>query len=571
MRSTLFCLLALVASAVPHGAQNQRRANLLLVTIEALRADRVGERLTPTLTALAARGARFDRAYTHAPLTLPAHASLLTGLLPPSHGARNNGFRVDDAVITLAETLAGAGYRAGAFVAASALDARFGLSQGFDHYDDRYEQQDATRSSALRRGTRAAASVLGVMREWTAGQAEPWFAWCHLPDPGGGAPDTYDRAVAEADRALGALLTQIERSGVLDRTLIVVTADHGAALGDHGERTHGVFAYEAVMRVPLIVAGPGVPRRAIQSPAVAHVDVVPTVLQLLNVAGPASDGESRVAALEGEAMDQRAIYFEALDTMLMRGGAPLTGVVFGGLKFIDLPIPELYDLVSDPAEQTNRADRDAAMVRQLRDATVRLRTTSARGDAALALAEPEARARLRSLGYVGAASWRLGSSRVEDDPKRLLPLHLAYDAAVESAASHPEEAIRQLRHIIAQRPDFAAAVDAAGALLIARGRPSEAIVLLNDARAGGLRHRVLAERLAAALLARKDPKSAVSVLTPVVDSDTAAADARFLLGRAYSALGDRAAATTHLEAALEIDPTFEAASQLLARVRGSPR
>jgi len=198
---------------------------------------------------------------------------------------------------------------------------------------------------------------------------------------------------------------------------------------------------------------------------------------------------------------------------------------------------------------------------------VRRRTASTRADAALSLAEPAARATLRSLGYVGSASWRLGASRVEDDPKRLLPLHLAYEAALEIGGTDPEAALHQLRLILEQRPDFAAAIDAAGALLVAQGKPRQAITLLRDARAGGLRHRVLAERLAAALLAVKDPRGAVEVMEPVVEAEDAAADARFLLARGYAALGKGGAAIEQLEAALQIDPTFTAASDLLQRLR----
>jgi hypothetical protein len=293
---------------------------------------------------------------------------------------------------------------------------------------------------------------------------------------------------------------------------------------------------------------------------------MPTLLELAGVTAPASDGVSLVPALRTGELSEQPIYFEALDAALMRGGASLTGVVMAHWKFIDLPIPELYDVVADPGERANRAGTEPAVATWMRDATVRERTRSPRADAAVTLAEPEARARLRSLGYVGSASWRLGASRVEDDPKRLLPVHLAYEGALALAGSDPEGAIRQLRMVLDQRPDFAAAVDAAAALLVARGRTKEAMTLLGDARAGGLRHRVLAERLAAALLAAKDAKGAIAVLAPVVESDGVAVDARFLLARAYNAVGNVAGAREQLEAALEIDPTFMAASDLLARL-----
>jgi arylsulfatase A-like enzyme len=566
-------ILAGVSSLAPstRASANARaqapRSNLLLVTFDTLRADRVTEKLMPALSALSARGTRFERVYTHTPLTLPSHTSILTGLLPPAHGVRNNGFRLDDSVVTLAELLADAGYRTGAFVGASALDARFGLSQGFDEYDDRYDPlQEPSASTAFRQGARPASTVLDAASSWIAGQREPWFAWTHLRDAH--APyASYDLAVASADAALHAFLSSPARQDVFSRTVIVITGDHGESLSEHGERTHGVFAYEATMRVPLILAGPGVPQRVVRTPSVSHVNIVPTVLDLLGVGPRAFDGDSLTQAMRGEAIEERPIYFEALDPALMRGGAPLTGVVAGRWKYIDLPVPELYDVVSDPREHTNLAATDPTRVTTLRDTTVKLRTRASRADVAVTLAEPEARARLRSLGYVGSASWRLGPSRIEDDPKRLLPLHLLYEAALAMAGSDPEGAITQLRLIVGQRPDFAAAVDAMAALLIAQGRGKDAIALLSDARAGGLRHRVLAERLAAALLATKDPRGAAAILKPVVDTDGAAVDARFLLARAFSAIGDVASAIAQLEAALQIDPTFAAASDLLDRLK----
>ena len=558
------CLTLLIVAA----SQERQRQNVLLVTIDALRADRVSEKLTPALTALAARGARFERAYAHTPLTLPSHTSILTGLVPPAHGVRNNGFRLDDTVVTIAELLSEAGYRTGGFVGASALDARFGLAQGFHEYDDRYDAvQGGSGSTAFRRGAKPAAGVLSAAWTWIARQPEPWFAWAHLRDPLGSEGGSYDAAVASADAALGAFLSSPAHQDVLRRTLIVVTGDHGESLGEHGERTHGVFAYEGTLRVPLIVAGPDVPQRSVTNFAVSHVNLAPTVLDLLGVTGRAFDGQSLRPLMAGDPIDEQPIYFEALDAALMRGGAPLTGVIAGGWKYIDLPIPELYNLAADPGERNNLAAAQPGRVTALRDVTVKARTRSPRADPAVSLAEPEARVRLRSLGYVGSASWRLGTSRVEDDPKRLLPLHLAYEGALARAGTDPDGAIKQLRSVIEQRPDFAAAIDALGALLIGQGRPKDAIAVLSDARAGGLRHRVLAERLAAALLATKNPRAAVAVLEPVVEADDAGPDTRFLLARAFNAVGDVAEAVEQLKVALQLDPTFAAASDLLERLR----
>jgi arylsulfatase A-like enzyme len=548
--------------------QQPGRPNVMLITVDALRADRLRPDLMPTLTDLASRGVRFERVYAHAPTTLPSHASVLTGLLPPSHGVRNDAFRLDDTVVTLAELLQASGYRTGAFVGSSLLDVRYGLDQGFDEYDDRYE---SSATGHLGLDERHAADVLSAAASWIAGQREPWFSWIHLADPHAPyeAParrrQGYDGEVAYVDEAIGRFLSALPR-GLIDRVVVIVTADHGESLGDHGERTHGLFAYDATLRVPLVIAGPGIAPRVVAGLA-SHVDVMPTILALTGAASRASDGRSLVPLLKGEQLPDRPVYFEALDASLTRGWAPLTGVVAEGWKFIDLPMPELYDLATDRLERTNRLDGNQQRSVRMRDLTMRLRTSAPRADGAGPLAEPEARARLRSLGYVGSASWRLGAWRVEDDPKRLLDLHLRFERARDLAARDPQAAIAKLRSLTARRPDFAAAYDLAGALLVATGRPREAVALVGEARSGGLRHRMLAERLAEALIAAGDPDSAIDVLVPVVESDDHAVSARYTLARAYARVGDDASARQHLVAVLRIDPTFPAASALLESLR----
>jgi arylsulfatase A-like enzyme len=553
-----------IARAAP---QELPRPNIILLTVDSLRADRLRPDLMPTLTALASRGVRFERTYAHTPTTLASHASILTGLLPPAHGLRNDGFRLDDTVSTLAELLQDNGYRAGAFVGSSLLDVRYGLDQGFDEYDDRYPPSPMGVAGTAERH---ASDVLAVAESWITRQREPWFAWIHLADPHapyttpGGRRSGYDGEIAHVDEALGRFLRALPL-GLVDRAVLVVTADHGESLGEHGERAHGLFAYDATLRVPLVVAGPGIAPRVV-SRATSHVDVMPTILALAHAAQRASDGHSLEPLLKGQQLPEYPIYFEALDASLTRGWAPLTGVIAGGWKFVDLPIPELYDLAADPRERTNRADADPRRIVGLRDLTVQMRTAPPRADGTGPLAEPGARARLRSLGYVGSASWRLGAWLVDDDPKRLLDLHVRFERARDMASRDPRGAIAGLQDVIARRPDFAAAYDLAGALLVATGRAREALALLSAARLGGLRHRVLAERLAEALLVLKDPATAVDVLVPVVESDDAAVEARYLLARAYADAGDNGTARTHLVGVLRIDPTFPAASALLERL-----
>ena len=561
MRASVWAALAIFALA-----QERPRPNILLVTIDTLRADRVGRTaLTPALDGLAARGARFTRAYAHAPTTLASHASILTGLLPASHGVRNNGtFRLAADHTTLAERLRAAGYRTGAFVAAFVLDSRYGLDQGFDHYDDRYQPvQPATPPPAIRFAERRAADVLAAAAAWIARERKPWFAWVHLFDPhapwdapGRLAPHPYDNEVAYVDASLHAFLEPMRSSGAIARTLVMVTADHGESLGEHGERTHGLFAYGSTISVPLLLAGPGVEARTVIAPA-AHVDIAPTLLELAGLSVPATDGRSLTPWLRGQRLPERPVYFEALDAALTRGWAPLTGVIVDGWKFIDLPLPELYDLSADADEKVNRVAQDPARAARLRELTARFRSAPS-PPTPVALADADARARLRSLGYVGAAAASGGSWRTEDDPKRRLPLHNRFLDAMEVASVRPDAAVRDLRTIIDANPGFAAAYDVAAALLIEQGRARDAASLLRTAQARGLKHAALSERLGAALTASGEAREAIAVLEPVVQAEPDAVDPHYALALAHAAAGEHTKAREHFAAVVRIDPTAHA-------------
>ena len=348
-----------------------RHANVLLVTIDTLRADRVGAYgsragLTPTLDRLAAEGVRIDRAYAHVPLTLPSHTTLMTGALPFTNGVRDNGsFRFDGQRPTLATALKGAGYRTGAFVASFVLDARFGLNAGFDDYDDRNGSRSAGGDLAVLE--RRADDMVDAALAWigpASPAATPWFAWLHLYDPHDPydppepfksrlAGDAYGGEVAFADAQIGRALQTLRERGQLDRTLVVVAADHGESLGEHQERTHGLFVYDATTRVPLLLWAPAALAPAVVRGPVGLVDVMPTVLDLVGVPRCPATGAVSWPAARGQPVEDRDVYLEALNANLTRHWAPLTALVAGTMKFIDLPEAELYDLAADPGETRN--------------------------------------------------------------------------------------------------------------------------------------------------------------------------------------------------------------------------
>jgi len=479
-----------------------RGANILLVTIDTLRRDRLGAYgstagLTPALDRLAAAGVRFTDAHSHAPMTLPAHASILTGRTPRGHGLHVNGAaRLDDSVPTLATELKRAGYRTGAFVGAFVLDARYGLSRGFDEYDDRYPQGDAT---TFKLADRRAEEVVKAAGDWVlqaaaaAGPGPPgpgrWFAWVHLFDPhtpydapppyrSGRSP--YDAEVAYTDATIGRLLDRLTRQGQLEHALVVVTADHGESLGDHGETTHGLFAYESTLAVPLIFHGTGVGRAVADTP-VSHADILPTILDLAGVAIPANlDGVSLVTPPAGD----RPIYIEALEANITRAWAPLTGLVSGDWKYIDLPMPELYNLRADPFEARNLVAAEPAR----RETMQRALAQMAAGPSPAATAVPvgeDAAARLRSLGYTAASAAPARRHYTErDDPKQLVALNERFNTALETFnEGRAEEALGSFLALLRERPDFVTARTSAATVLIATGRAADAVALLRAAPA----------------------------------------------------------------------------------------
>jgi arylsulfatase A-like enzyme/Flp pilus assembly protein TadD len=545
-------------------------SNVLLITIDTLRVDRVGayggaSGLTPTLDHLADRGIRFESAYTPVPMTLPAHASILTGLEPFTHGIRNNtGFKLGS-TRTLATMLRRAGYRTGAFVGAFVLSSRFGLDKDFDVYDESFDRGSGSRTRDVQMAERPAElvvrpAVAWILRRTTAtdsavpapkgsagGDDRPWFAWIHLYDPHapyqapadyrvGRTP--YDAEVAYTDAMIGRGLEELRGAGQLDRTIVLVVADHGEALGDHGETSHGLFAYESTLRVPMIMTVPGVRPRIVNEP-VASVDLVPTVLDVLGIAIPSGlDGRSLFGVQEPGTGSARALYFEALDANLTRGWAPLTGVIVDGWKFIELPVPELYDLEHDPGETNNLAPRERERSRLLRERLKSLVAGKRQADEADRSAiDAETRRRLASLGYVGtvdAIEKRMFTEA--DDPKKLVGLNELFYAAInDERAGQPQEALTKLQAVVADRPDFVTARLSAAAILSGSGRADEAVRMLQSAP-GAERSETVQTQLGLALEATGNLVEAAKCLEAAARLNSEDAQTLNSLGVVYSRL-----------------------------------
>ena len=460
--------------------------SLLLVTVDTLRADRLGAYghpggLTPALDALAARGLLFEEALSPVPLTLPSHSTILSGLEPPHHGVHDNGTYVfPREPPTLATLLKARGYATGAFVGAYVLDRRFGLARGFDLYDDHVERREE--GGSLLESERRGGVVADAAVEWMLRREGPFFVWTHLYDPHApydppapfkeaqaGRP--YEGEVAYADECVGRVITAAEQASK-GSLLVAVLADHGESLGDHGELTHGYFVYQPTLRIPFLLAGAGVPRGERRPGPARTADLVPTVLARLGVDVP--PGLDGVDLLATPAI--RESYAETLYPSTF-GWAPLRSFRRGALKLIEAPRPELYDVVADPGETRNLAGDRPQEAERLRQALLALRKTERTASAAAS--DPEVAERLRALGYVAAPPSPAADEGVLRDPKDAIGDYRAFEEATwAEVRGEGNAAVRGLRALVAREPGNPVFRRTLAAALRRAGRGREAVELL---------------------------------------------------------------------------------------------
>jgi choline-sulfatase len=544
---------------------------VVLVTIDTLRADHVGcygaaWASTPTLDGLAGRGVRFTTAISPAPLTLPAHATLFTALDPPEHGVRANGaFRLVEGLPTLAERFEGAGFATAAFVSAFVLDRRFGLARGFAHYDDTLGVQNEDVGVA----SRPAGESVDAALAWLEGAPERFFLWLHLYDPHApyeppephrtrqlGRP--YDGEIAYADAELGRLLAALDARFPDGRTLVAVTADHGESLGEHGEPTHAFSVYDATQRVPLILAGPGVPQGAVDERLVRLADLAPTLLALTGLPPLAptalpplagGSGASLLPAPAGPEPEPRVAWVETLATQIDLGWSPLLGVRTREHKYVRAPRPELYELASDPGETRNLAAENEDLVARL-DALVEARAAGQKAVPNFGV-DAETSERLEALGYLSArepapGDRPLGQVGGPDPKERMQDLELLREVLTDLKQRRGREALAR----------FAELGPLGFELEVLRG---EAALLANDlaaARASAQRARQLDPRRASGLVLAGRVEEAAGRLDEAEASfrealrqDPESGAARVGLGRVAEARGDPRAAREHYEQA----------------------
>ena len=466
--------------------------NVLIITMDTTRADALGvygckSILTPSADRLAREGALFTQAYAPVPLTLPSHCTLMTGLYPPGHGVRNNGNYSLGDVTTLADLLSTEGYSTAAFVSAFVLDSQFGLARGFDSYFDSFSEEVGERQGYFGCVERGGDEITDLACEWLESSQQPFFLWLHYFDPHypyqPPAPfdslynNPYLGEIAFVDSCIGRVLEKLEKQGFSERTLVVLTSDHGESLGEHGENSHGLFLYGATTRVPLImrlssVVSPGVRI----DDCISLADVLPTVCDILGVDVPEEvQGRSMTSLFSGDSGADVPVYLETLVPLENFGWSEITGVIHRGWKYYRVPYPELYNMAEDPGETLNLSHDQARIRMEMEDLLSDLEKDLSLNRAISSRIEPdsETRKKLEQLGYV----WNPTPGDGEKiDPKLMVQIVNQMEQAllyVNTGKFEGAEGIFQ--SVLEIDPDNIMAHNHLGALYLITGRENEAL------------------------------------------------------------------------------------------------
>jgi len=560
------------------------KPNVILITLDTTRADHLGcygdaDAKTPVLDALARRGILFAQAATVAPLTQPAHSSMMTGLYPTYHGVRVNGSAaLSQAHTTLADALSEKGYEAAAFIGAFVLDGRWGLNQGFDTYDDTFDMKKFKRLD-LAGVQRPANQVMDPALEWLETHKEkPFFTWIHLydahspyepPEPflsefrGRGPAALYDGEIAFADQQVGRLVSWLRSAGLDGKTILLVVGDHGEGLTSHGEGTHGYFIYDYVVHVPFIVSTPFEELQGVRVDSqVSVVDIFPTVLALAGIESTVKvHGRSLLPLMLHPKTEENVYaYSESMTADLQFGWSALHSLRSSRYKFIQAPQPELYDLVADPGEQTNVYRNHRVVAREMADELNRLMADTGRDAPAPEAADldKETAERLAALGYVGTpatARKAADASAPLADPKDKLAVYTAVLRAGEliSEDNHSAAAVA-LESALREEPKMPQALLMLGTCYTELGRKKEAKALFD---------RVLKEDpqsvqgligLANVLLEEGQTQDVITLCKKTLSLDDRNTQAYALLGDVYIGQHDPGKALTYLAKAVEIQP-----------------
>ena len=548
-----FLLVGLVYAAEVR--TNKKAApDIFLITLDTLRADHVhcygyADGSTPALDTLASEGLRFTKAFTPSPITNTSHATILTGLLPGSHGVTDFAVPLANSHPTIAELLKARGYHTAAFIGAVILDSKTlapGFDRGFDFYDN-FPEHSSTKSRwgrLERRGMDVVAHAESWLSKHPAG---PHFVWVHLYDPHDPYEPPlpyskiykdrlYDGEIAYADSALARFIAYLKARSMYRNSVIVAVGDHGEGLGEHHEDTHGVFLYDSTTHVPLIIKLPG--RESVGTTVAAQVrtvDIVPTLLDLAGASAPGkSDGESLRIYFSGKSQVDRPAFGET-DYPLRFGWAPLRSVRNDGYKFIESPRPELYDLRQDAAELSNQYEARDERVQKSRAMLADVRAREAPADASADATRPEV---------------KVSASSLPDPKDKIDEQNLLHAAMMASEDDRPADARKALEKALSLDPKSPTALRQLGELELRAGDYAQAAQYLKSAVAIRPDDATAFFYAGQAMAKAHDPAGARDALETSLKLLPGQSQARILLGQVYLDLKDTKAAEDQFEAAL---------------------
>jgi choline-sulfatase len=569
------------------------KPNIVLITLDTTRADHLpiygydGVK-TPQLQRLARRGLVFEQCVTASPFTLPSHCTIMTGLYPTYHGVRINGHTaLSEKHKTMAKILGNHGYDCGAFIGAFVLDGRWGLKQGFTHYDDdfnlnKYKQLDL---GLVQRPSRevvdAAIAWLSVRKE------KPFFAWLHLYDPhipyhppepyrseyGGRRPaGLYDGEIAAMDAQIGRFCAWLDENSLADNTILVLVGDHGEGLGEHDESTHGYYIYDYVVHVPLLIVTPFAPFQGQRCPEqVRTIDLLPTVEEMVGIApGKNLHGRSLLPLFYSESeTEKRPAYSESMAPQLQYGWSPLYALRQYPDKYIDAPRAEFYDLKSDPGENNDLHLRKFAKAREYKKILEKLIADTGRNAPKTEAADldQETMRRLATLGYVGSARPTRAVTGGEKlaDPKDKIAIFEAVSKSQELTFNEKfTEAVTLLENVLKNDPEVIQARLILSNAYIKLKRPSDAKTQLDAVLKQDANHVQALILMASVLRDENRYEDMISLCQKALSVDPDSTQALSLMGNAYMDHKEYIKALLPLQKAAEIQPNLTRYQQSLA-------
>jgi len=572
-------LIIFICLIFPEAAKEQKPFNLLLISIDTLRADYVScfnssNLKTPNIDFFCQEGIKFTNAFAHNPVTLPSHTNMLTGTTPLFHNIHDNiGFHFNQHNLTLAEHLKKNGYNTAAFIGAFPLDNRFGLSKGFDLYDDYYGEKSS--AGIFFFTERPAEEVIKRSINWLShNQKNLFFLFIHLFDPHQPyippAPfkekyknNLYAGEVAYVDYSLGKLINYLKTNNLLENTLIILTSDHGESLGEHGENTHGYFAYNSTLHIPLVFYNPILfPKPKTISQPVSHINIFPTICDLLNLKKPNHlQGTSLVETIYSDKEKNEFIYFESLSPYYNRGWAPLQGFIYNNMKFIDSPIPELYNLNNDFKETKNLINEKTYFEYKKQLDSIIRKLSASQTKVSRQIENKETLEILKSLGYLGSTNIEHKSVFTKyDDLKTLLPYHMGMMKALSLFSEGKlQESINLLEKIIKERKDFTTAYAYLANIYHEIGELNLAINTLREGIKTSPRNFDLNAKLGIYLVETDNSIEALNYIKKALEIFDKDAESWNYLGIAYWKLGKYNEAEKAYQKSLEIDQDYPSA------------